>query len=430
MNPGTSGLVDSVNGMSMLNDKRDTVPLSLPRLISASSQTLESAAAQSSSLAAERLPHVLFLIDQLCELGGAERVLLNMARLLPRDQFRCSLATFKVAPEFDMRRHVSCPFYLFPLRRTYDWNAWKMALKLRELIRSAGVDIVHTFFESSDIWGGLVAKLSGCPVLISSRRDMGILRSPKHKLAYRAVRPLFDRVLTVSEEVRAFSLAEDHLDPEKVITVYNGIELEMACEPRQEDVLRRRLQLEDSSPVITTVGHIRRVKGIDNFVQAAAIVRREFPEARFLVAGQVLDPQYFQELQVLTESLQLTESVNFVGAIDPIYPLLRISNIFCLLSRSEGLSNALLEAMACGLPCVATQVGGNKETVEANATGFLVPADDPKLAADRILALLRNPADAKVMGEAGRALVSRKFTAQAMMDHLCRLYHSVLREKR
>ncbi len=414
----------------MLQDKKASVPASWPKLEFAGLRTLDCAAARSSSLVAAKLPHVLFLIDQLCELGGAERVLLNMIRLLPRDQFRCSLASLKVSPEFDVQRYVSCPFYLFPLQRTYDWNAWKMARKLRELIRSEGVDIVHTFFESSDIWGGLVAKFSGCPVLISSRRDMGILRSSKHKLAYRAINPLVDRVLAVSEEVRAFCVAEDHLDPEKVITIYNGTELEISCDPGQEGALRRQLKLDDESPVVVTVGHIRRVKGIDIFVRAAAIVRQEFPAVRFLVAGKALEPQYFRELQLLAESLKLTEYVNFVGAMDPIYPLLRTSNIFCLLSRSEGLSNALLEAMACGLPCVATQVGGNKETVKENATGFLVPADDPKLAADRILTLLRNPANAKRMGKAGRDLVEQKFTAQAMMDRLCSLYHGILREKR
>src|SRR5205823_2281730 len=154
----------------------------------------------------DKRPHILFVIDQLCEAGGAERMLLNIVRRLPRDKFRCSLATFKLDSRVPLFSKMPCPVHVFPLRRTYNWNAIKMAFQLRKLIRSQGVVVVHTFFETSDLWSSVVAKMSGCPILISSRRDMGILRSAKHQLAYRLINWLFDRVLTVSEEVRSFCI--------------------------------------------------------------------------------------------------------------------------------------------------------------------------------------------------------------------------------
>src|ERR1700756_3558463 len=130
-------------------------------------------------------PHVLFLVDTFHQkLGGAESNLLRITRILAGNRYRCSVATFASRSDLvDIKSEFSCPVYIFPLRRTYDWNALKVAIKLRQLIRSQKVSIVHTFFSTSDIWGGLVAKLSCCPVLVSSRRDMGFLRSSRHRIA-------------------------------------------------------------------------------------------------------------------------------------------------------------------------------------------------------------------------------------------------------
>lgn len=374
--------------------------------------------------------HVLFLIDQLREMGGAERILLNIIRLLPREKFRCSLATFKINPGLDIFDDFPCRLHFLALRRTYDWNALKMALRIRNLIRSEQVGIVHTFFESADLWGGLVSKLSGAPALVSSRRDMGIMRSSKHDLAYRAINPLFDMVLAVSEQVRKYCIEHDRLDPKKVVTLYNGIEMGKVQAAKGANDLSDSLGLAHASHIVTTVGHIRRVKGVDIFLRAAATVCNEFPQAMFLVAGDVIEPDYFRELKNLAASLNLTRNVKFMGNVENVFSVLKSSDVFCLLSRSEGFSNALVEAMACGLPCIATRVGGNAEAVEEGASGFLVASEDPDAAADRVLRLLRNPGRAKQSGEAARKIVEARFTTEAMIAKLVNLYDTLLAAKR
>src|SRR6202040_2051052 len=145
---------------------------------------------------------------------------------LPPARFRASVATFQIDPELDVLSRISCPFHILPLHSTCDLNAAKMALRLRRLIRQENVSIVHTFFETSDLWAAPIAKLSGCPVLISSRRDMGIYRNRKHRLAYRLVNPIFDRVLAVSNKVRSYCIDHDGLPLEKVETLYNGVDLD------------------------------------------------------------------------------------------------------------------------------------------------------------------------------------------------------------
>ena len=373
-----------------------------------------------------QLPHVVYVIDQICQLGGAERVLLEIVRRLSPEQFRCSLVTFKVDEHIEALKRLPCTLHVLPMRSTYGLDAGKMALRLRRLIRSEKVSIVHTFFESSDLWAAPVAKFSGCPVLISSRRDMGILRTPKHRLAYPFVNHIFDRVLSVSEEVRSYCLREDGLPPAKVETLYNGIDLAELDVKAMETDSRRQLGLAADIPVITTVCNIRFLKGIDVLVRAAAYVCREFPQARFLVVGKVLEPETFAKLEHQIISANLSNNICFIGAVDNPYPLLRASNIFCLPSRTEGFSNALIEAMGCRLPCVATRVGGNPEALSEGRSGFLVESEDHEAMANALLKLLRDSTLASNMGNAGRQTVEARFSMHAMMSQLPRVYNELL----
>jgi glycosyltransferase involved in cell wall biosynthesis len=383
-----------------------------------------------SNLRREGRTHVLFMIDQLCEMGGAERVLLNTIRLLPKERYRCSLITFKIDSSLGIFESMPCPFYVFPMRRTLDWNSLQKAKKLRSFIRSEDVKIVHTFFETADLWGGLISKMTGVPALVSSRRDMGILRSPKHDVAYRFLNPCFDLVLTVSEEVRRFCINKDHLAPQKVQTLYNGLELDKILGSNGAGQLRASLRLEPTAPVVTTVGNIRRVKGIDILVETAAKVLRQFPNAVFLVIGRNSEPLHFQEIEERIAVLGIKDKVRFLGESENIFSLLKMSDVFFLPSRSEGFSNALIEAMACGLPCVATRVGGNSEAVEDGRNGYLVESEDADASADRILKLLSNPMEAARMGAAGREIVENKFTAEVMIQHLTQFYDRLLAGKR
>ena len=374
-------------------------------------------------------PHLLYLIDQLCHLGGAEAMILEMIRRLPVHRFRCSVVTFRANNDLETLSRLPCRLHILPLKRTYDLNAVRIALHLRRLIQEEQVSLVHTFFETSDLWAAPIARLSGCPVLVSSRRDMGILRTRKHNLAYPFVNRLFDRVLAVSNEVRTYALTHDHLLPERVETLYNGVDLELLDAKAGADDVRSRLGIKRTSFVVSTVANIRYVKGIDVLVQAAARVCSEYPDVCFLVAGRVLEPETYGKLQALVHSLGLRENFRFLGATSNPYPILAASDIFCLPSRNEGFSNALIEAMGSRLPCVATRVGGNGEALTEGANGFLVKSEDAVTMADRLLRLLRDPELRRQMGLAARNSVQSRFSMSAMMTRLTDIYDELLAAK-
>lgn len=374
-------------------------------------------------------PHILYLIDILWGLAGGEGALLRTARLLPKDRFRCSIGTFRLRPGLPMLDDCPWPVYEFPLQRAFGADALRMAMKLREFIRSQKVDIVHTFFPAADLWGGLVARLSGCPVLVSSRRDMGILCSAKHRFAYRLLNPLFDQVQTVSDAVRDYAIRSGGLDPARVVTIPNGIEMDRIAAANHSAELRSSLELPDASPVVLTVGHLRRVKGTDVLIRAAARVCREYPQAVFLIAGSAHEPEFYGEIKDLVQHLGLERNVRFLGGSDNVWSLLKLCDVFCLPSRSEGMSNALLEAMAAGLPCVATAVGGTPEVIEDGRSGYTVPSEDDAAVAERILSLLADPARAREMGDAARGVVERRFSARRMVDEVVRAYEGLLDRK-
>ncbi len=368
----------------------------------------------------QRLPHALFVIDQLPKaLGGGERVALNLAALLPGHGFRASILSFSIHPESSALQSPPCPIYLLPLRRTYDLAALRGAFELRGFLRQHEVKIVQTFFESSDLWAGGVAKAASQAKLIWSRRDMGILRTPKHTIAYRLMAGLPDAVFTVSEQVRRHCIEEDGVDPERVQTIYNGLNL---------SAWERIHRPENTSGnlVVTTVGNIRRVKGHDVFVRAAAALVSRFPQARFTIAGHVLEPDTFLDLQRLVQELNLGERLRFVGDVKQLREHLAASDLFVLPSRSEGFSNAILEAMAASLPVVATDVGGNSEAVKDGVNGLIVPPEDPLALTEAMARLLSNPAEAQAMGLAGRALVVERFTSEGMIQQTTQAYRRVL----
>jgi glycosyltransferase involved in cell wall biosynthesis len=366
----------------------------------------------------------LLIIDQLCELGGAERVLFRIVDHLPRERFTPHLLTFGIEPS--LAAYVSCPLHLLSVRRTYDHTGLAAARQIRRLVRSHDIQITHAFHETSDLWAGPIAKLSGCPVLISSRRDMGIQRGAKHRWGYRVLGRLFDEVHTVSETVRQFCIEQDGLPPERVRTIPNGVDLPPGSATTEANGMRKRLGLPETRPLVVSVGHIRPVKGFDVLLQTAARV----PEATFAIAGDTHDEAHARDLAQRASAAGLAGRFVFLGPVENVPALLYSADVFCLLSRSEGMSNAVLEAMACGLPCVATRVGGNPEVIQEGRTGFLVDDGDSEGAAARILELLEDRARARAMGAEGRRAVEENFTTEVMIKNVVDSYERLLQSVR
>jgi glycosyltransferase involved in cell wall biosynthesis len=371
-----------------------------------------------------RTINVLYVVDQLSALGGGERAMIRIIQAhSPR--FQCRVLTFRENIHPEVRNRVSVPIHVIPLSRCYSIKGLIAARSLRKFIRSERIDIVHTFFETSDLFAGLVAKLAGVKVLISSRRDMGLLRSRKHQVAYRLVGRLCSRILTVSEAVRRQVLTDDGLAPKQVTTLYTGIHLHKHPVALEPDI-RSRIGIPVGVPVVLNVANILPWKGHLDFLRAAVLVHQDVPEAHFVVAGAPNDAAFFAALLSLRESLGLQQCFHFLGEVDFVNSLYRTASVFCLLSETEGLPNVVLEAMEAGVPVVATNTGGTGEVVVDGETGFLTEVGRPAEAAQHIYRLLLSPDLARKMSGAARNRVESIFSVERMMSTLEGIYESSL----
>lgn len=369
--------------------------------------------------------NVLYVVDQLSVLGGGERAMIRMIQE-HSTRFQCQVVTFRNGIHPEVRKRLSVPIHVIPLVRTYSLKGIIAARSLQRLILAENIDIVHTFFETSDLFAGIVAKLAGVKVLISSRRDMGLLRSRKHRIAYRLVGRLCSRVLTVSEAVRRQILSADRLTPNRVTTLYTGIHLHKTCSAALEPDFRRNLGIPPGAPIVLCVANILPWKGHADFLRAAALVSQAVPETHFVIAGAPNDAELYAALHSLRDSLGLGKRLHFLGEVEYVNALYKDASVFCLLSQSEGLPNVVLEAMAVGVPVVATNTGGTGEVVIHGETGFLTHVGRPDEAAEYIARLLLSPDLGPGMSLSARRRAEAVFSVERMMSALEEVYDSSL----
>jgi glycosyltransferase involved in cell wall biosynthesis len=401
-------------------------------MVNSGQMVLEDGVVDRVGVAESRRPvRILFIIDSIWGAGGAEMSLLRLVKNLPSNRYDCRVITFHTsdsAKPFIAR--FPCPVEHWPMKSLVHISILGLTRRLYRFIRDQKIDIVHTFFPTADLWAAPIAKATGFPKLISSRRDMGVFREGWQNWGYRLAAGLFDQVHAVSEQVRHYSIKKDRIDSGRAVVVYNGVDMDDVNVGVSADEMRRTLECAPDQKIITTVANIRRVKGIDVLLQAAARVKQAYPDVLFVIAGGFSttpdNVRFASEVRQLTSALGLEKSVRFLGSSTRIPELLQASDIFILPSRSEGFSNALLEAMSFALPCIATRVGGNPEVVVDGVTGFLVPPDDVVALADKTLTLLRSAQLRLEFGSAARARVGSNFTTAAMVSCVVSSYETLL----
>ncbi len=281
-------------------------------------------------------------------------------------------------------------------------------------------DVIHAYSLFSPSTAALLTRaVTGTPVVVKVLRGgeggeiPRIERKPfaKPRLA-RLVRQV-DRFIAISREID-LSLAAAGVPPERRVAIPNGVDLARFS---PGDAEARRAQRESlglgDAPTAVYCGRLVPEKNVDGLLAAWRSVRRHHPEARLLVVGGGPDEQALRRAA--------GEGVAFLGERTDVVPVLRAADLFVLPSRTEGLSNALLEAMACGLPVVATRVGANEEVVRDGETGRLAPMGDDAALASTLDALLADPERAR-LGARGRQVVAARYALDGVVEQLASLY--------
>ncbi|MFC1658426.1 glycosyltransferase [Candidatus Omnitrophota bacterium] len=369
---------------------------------------------------------VLYIIDVLEEVGGAENNLLQVVTGLNQDKYRPIVCCLKGGRLSKLIKNKGIKLIDLKLKRIYGLKAIKEAIKLVKLIKEEDVRIVMTYFYGSDFWGGLIARITGVPVAISNRRDMGHLLKKRHVLAYRFFNRFFDKIITVSDAVRNMIIRQQKVSPEKLVTIRNGVDIQIFIQDFDSNSIKESLGVDSGKLIVTKVAGLSPIKGIRYFLEAASELLKDNKDIHFLVVGGSRDNGYSQKMRELVAQLGITKNITFTGARNDIPEILSISDVLVLSSLNEGFSNTILEYMASGKPVVATSVGGNPEVIDNGRNGFLVPPGDSASLKQAISKLLTDKDLSRTMSNAGRETIENDFTKQRMINQIEALYSDAL----
>lgn len=367
------------------------------------------------------IAHIIHKLDY----GGLENGVVNLINRMPHSEWRHCIICMTDFTDF--RKRIQRPDVQVIALHKPEGKAWATYLKLWRALRQLRPDIVHTR-NLAALEGQVPAFLAGIGGRVHSEHgwDVGDLNGSnrKHRLLRRLIRPFVQHYIALSQDIERYLWDSIGVSPKRLAQIYNGVDDgrftpqgEAAVAPwNAEEVF-----------VFGTVGRVQAVKDQLTLVRAFAALLERFPLARehvrlLIVGDGPLLPQLRQEV----DQAGLIDLVWLPGSRDDIPALMRVMDVFVLPSLSEGISNTILEAMACGLPVIASRVGGNPELIDADHTGALVPVADVGQLADTMARYWQDPSVATQQGKLARKTIESRFSMQRMVDQYVAVYRKVL----
>lgn len=358
---------------------------------------------------ASQEPSILLLAGRL-EVRGRTSQLLHLARRLPDEGFKIQLLcpnASRLGREAIQGIPVrEAPAMEWPVvrRAAWYWLLWELD--------ESPPDLIHIYQRRMLPFGTWLARQLRRPYVVTFH---DFLR-PGETLTIDQV--LCRRYLAVSEPIRDELFAQPRFPQELVEVIHSGVETDFIHAPPE-------LLSANQSPVIGTAGPLEFDKGHDVFIRATPLILQEFPNAQFVIAGTGPEES---RLRQLVRELRMSEYVTFVSGMADLSVAIEAMDIFVLPSLRQGLGTIMLEAMARSRPVIASQSGGIYQIVREGVTGLLVPPSDSPALAQRVIDLLRNPEQARQLGQAAREQVKTSFRVEDMVDKTAELYRAVLGE--
>lgn len=393
---------------------------------------------------------VMQVIDNL-DIGGAQEVVCTLVKCLASLECQPVVCTFNDGPlredieRSDVyvevlpgRRYSVLALPLFVVDMARMWRA------LARLVKKHKVDVIQTHILGIlDFLVLLLRYATPLRVVLwtfhNVRFELTASELPKHswtlgtkrlsrRLLYRLTSRLVHGFIAVSDDVKKALI--EIIDPigEKVAVICNGVDTGKYGHMIDKGLVRSQLGLATDTRLIASVATLKRQKGHRYLIEALASIMPRYPDVHVLLIG---DGPLREELQLQVKRSDLEAHMHFLGSRHDVPELLAASDLFVLPSLWEGLAMALLEAMASGLPIVASQVSGTVQAIIPNQSGILVPPGDADSLARAIERLLDSPEQAQAMGEAARQRVAKAFSGQKQAkEHLALYHHLLQRESR
>lgn len=344
--------------------------------------------------------------------GGERQVLLLLHGLIDRG---CSGGLCAHPASAIARKAIQegLPFYPVKLKGPLDIPSAK---KIAHAALKHGVDTIHLHTAHACALGPWVRRFFPPVKLVASRRVAFPIRSARK---YKKM----DAIIAVSNRIKEM-LRDKGIGMDKICLIHDGVPVpDMPLS--KEGELIKAFNLQDAFPIIGTVAHLSESKGHRHLLEAVKLLQNRLPKARYLMIGE---GELRQALEEKARNLNILDQVVFAGFREDVNRFLPILDLFVMPSLTEGLCSSLLDAMAYGVPAVATETGGIPDVLRSGENGVLVPPADPSALAEAMHGLAVDEPRRRVLGEKGRVTIEKKFSIQSTVDQTIALYRDLLED--
>jgi glycosyltransferase involved in cell wall biosynthesis len=367
--------------------------------------------------------NVAYFIDSVVR-GGAEEVVVQNARIVSeRAGYRVWIYHFGNQYISDFCKQHNIKDIILPIQHAFK-SSKRMPLfwwGFRKILRKDNPDILHSHLYGAITGACIPARLAGIPHLGTLHDIYMIEDSPLRAIPVRFSAMVGTTLCAVSEQMRQFYLQRTRLAPERILLNYNGVHLLNSQASR--DGLRSNFGINPDDVVVTFVGRMVALKRVDKILEIARML--DLPNIKFLLIGE---GEEFDDLQQSVMRYNLENKVIFTGYRSDIEDLLCISDMYMLISTTEGLSCSLLEAMSAGLPAVVSDVGGNGEIVQHGVNGFVHPVEDIERRRDSVRQIACDKTLRAKLGAAARERIETQFSLHANVERYLQIYDSILKK--
>jgi glycosyltransferase involved in cell wall biosynthesis len=372
----------------------------------------------------------ILYVSAAAERGGLEVVLLTTLRCLDRTRFTPLVVLLDDGPLVRELEDAGATVKVVRSGRVRNlWRGAQAVATISRLIEGTGVNLVHTYSAKAHLYGGIAAARLGIPTLYHLH---GV---PRPSLGRDGVISLLSVLIPARMTIAcsgyvAAEFGRSWRSSRIVAVVHNGVPVQDPVIPDDSAPVREEFGVPISAPLVVMVSRLQRWKGVHVFLEAAASVARQMPEAHFMVVGGALfalDQDYAAGLHDRVDRLGLAGRVRLVGHRSDVAGFFAAADVVVHASiEPDPFPMVLLEAMAAGKPVIASGLGGPRESVENGVTGLLVPPNNPEHLARAILTLLNDPERMIRMGKAGATRVRERFSAERMVRQLEALYEGMV----
>ena len=367
---------------------------------------------------------ICYIIGQLGK-GGAERQLYELVKGIDRKKFEPIVISLSQGGYWS-EKFRKLNVQMIELERKKNREFTRL-FKLIKLLKSIKPDIIHTYMFTANSYGRIAAFIAGTPIIIASERSSIEIGKDKNRFGIYIDKLLasFTHGIICNSQKASESLVKRYsFNAKKIFTVHNGINVAGFLKKPSYNPKKKLVQ-----KIVGAVGRLQPVKNHRLFLDMAKIVseKSDNNSIKFAIVGEGV---LRNELEEYSQHLRIENKIVFLGERNDIPDLLQSMDIFVMTSLYEGMSNAIMEAMAAGLPVVATEVGGNSELVIDGETGFLCPSNDAMALADRVASLINSEKESERMGENGRKRMLNEFGIEKMIKETENIYMKLFEQRK